>query len=116
MLRQHAFIVRMSEDYESEFAVNGKVDSVTSCLLNVETADVLVCILDRRYGPPLPPAHAYAGISATHAEIVHAQARGKRVFTFVRERSYVDHEQIRETALGSRRSGLSRTRRTRWLT
>jgi hypothetical protein len=84
----------MSEDYESEFAASGKVDSVTSCLLNVDAADVLVCILDRRYGPPLPENHQYPNISATHAEVLHAQSKGKPIFTFVRERSYIDHEQI----------------------
>lgn len=93
-LRQHAFLVRMSEDYESEFVANGKLDSVSSCLQNVESAEAVVCVLDRRYGPELPAPHAYAGVSATHAEILHARAKGKAIFTFVRERGYIDHEQV----------------------
>jgi hypothetical protein len=84
----------MSEDYESEFVASGKNDSVSSCLQNVEAAEAFVCVLDRRYGPPLPAGHSFAGVSATHAEILHARANGKAIFTFVRERSYIDHEQI----------------------
>jgi hypothetical protein len=50
-LHTHAFLVRMSEDYESEFVVNPRLDSIGSCIENVEKADVVICILDRRYGP-----------------------------------------------------------------
>jgi nucleoside 2-deoxyribosyltransferase len=93
-LRKHAFLVAMSEDYESEFKVNANMDSVSTCLLNVERADVVVCILDRRYGPPLPAGHAHAGVSATHAELKHAAAQGKPVFAFVRDKSHSEHRQI----------------------
>lgn len=93
-LRQHAFLVKTSDDYESNFAVDPTLDSVTTCLSNVETSDVLVCVLDRRYGPQLPANHKFAGRSATHAEIEHATALGMPVFGFVRERSHSEHIQI----------------------
>ena len=93
-LHRHAFLVQMSEDYESEFRVNGRVDSIMSCLLSVEGADVVVCILDRRYGTPLPAPHAFQGVSATHAEILHARAKGLPIFTFVRDKAFAEHDQI----------------------
>jgi hypothetical protein len=97
-LRGHAFLVRMSEDYESEFEVNGRVDSIESCLDNVRKADAVVCILDRRYGPVLPAAHKYAGVSARHAEILEADAVGKPIFNFVREATFIEADQITANA------------------
>ncbi len=93
-LKKHAFLVRMSEDYESEFEVNGRVDSIQSCLDNVEKADVVICILDRRYGPLLPNHHSYAGVSATHAELLHADKQSKPIFYFVRDKAFIEHDQI----------------------
>ena len=93
-LRGYSFLVRMSEDYESEFEVNGRVDSIESCLQNVAAADVIVCILDRRYGPPLPASHASAPLSATHAEIAKARALKKPIFSFIRERTFLEADQI----------------------
>ncbi len=93
-LRAHAFEVSQSDDYESAFRVDPRLDSVTSCLLAVERADVVVCVLDRRYGPPLPEEHAYAGRSATHAELLFAKEKSKRVFTFVRDTSLAEHQRI----------------------
>jgi hypothetical protein len=94
MLRRYSFLVRVSEDYESDFRVHGHMDSIASCLLNVEASDVVVCILDRRYGPSLPGSHQYGGISATHAEIRHAHSVGKPIFTFVRDKAIADYDHI----------------------
>ena len=97
-LQNHSFLVRLSDEYNSNFKVNGSVDSIASCLLNVEAADVVVLILDRRYGPILKDG-PYAGLSATHAEIQHAltllpEERRKPIFTFVRNQSVDDHERV----------------------
>ena len=93
-LEQHSFLVRLSEDYESHFYVNGRLDSIGSCLLNVEQADVVVSILDRRYGPKLPQPHDYAGKSATHAELLHARKFSKPVFTFTRDQTLGEYQQV----------------------
>lgn len=98
VLRRHSFLVRMSEDYESEFVVHGHVDSISSCLLNVEASDVMICVLDRRYGPTVPTNHQYGGHSATHAEILHARSVGKPIFTFVRDKTLADYDHIRRDA------------------
>ena len=50
VMLDHGFVVRMSEDVTSAFYVDPTDDSITSCLNNVEASDVVVCVLDRRYG------------------------------------------------------------------
>lgn len=92
-LEQHAFLVRASDDYESSFHAHGKIDSISSCLLNVEESDVIVCVLDRRYGP-VTGIEPYPSLSATHAEIEHAKKHGKPIFTFVRDQSHTESEHI----------------------
>jgi hypothetical protein len=49
-------------------------DPEDAYLSEVETADIYVGILGRRYGKPLP-----SRFSATHAEYLHAEARGLRL-------------------------------------
>jgi hypothetical protein len=52
--RYNAFLVRLSDDCDSDFKVEPIENSIKSCLNNVEQADVVVCIIDRRYGPSSP--------------------------------------------------------------
>lgn len=96
-LEHHNFIVRTSDDYESKFEVDGRLDSISTCLLNVEACDVVVCVIDRRYGPPtgLSP---YESVSATHAEIRHSEKNEKPIFTFVRDQSLLESEQVLRNA------------------
>jgi hypothetical protein len=95
-LEDNAFIVRLSDDYDSPFKVDANQDSIRSCLNNVAHADVVVCIIDRRYGPLLPFGE-FQGKSATHAEVLHAEspALRKPVFTFIRDRAFQDYTQLR---------------------
>ena len=99
-LRQHlestGFTTRLSDDYDSEFAVPGTESSVRTCLLNVQDSDVVVCVVDRRYGPPLPFGE-FVGKSATHAEVIHAMKPEfrKPIFFFIRDRAFADFEQMR---------------------
>lgn len=93
-LERYAFQVRLSEDYESAFVASGRIDSIGSCLLNVEQSDVVVAVIDRRYGPPLPSPSEYAGVSATHAELLHARKKSKPVFVLVRDRTLVECENV----------------------
>jgi hypothetical protein len=64
-------IVYRSDDPRSAFRVDPTDDSIESCLRNVERANVVVCIIDRRYGGVLKNGE-YAGMSATHVEVRHA--------------------------------------------
>jgi hypothetical protein len=90
MLTDYGFGVRMSDDYESEFVVNPNLDSIGTCLENVASSDVIICLIDRRYGPLLP--ENYGCVAATECEIVHAVKLGKPVFTFIRKDMQNDHD------------------------
>lgn len=81
-LKLNGFMVRMSEAPASGFCVEPEADSIQSCLANVESADVVLCIIDRRYGPPIPK---YENRSATHVEVLHARKFSRPVFYFIRE-------------------------------
>src|SRR5262249_16627600 len=92
-LEQHGYPVRLSDDFDSGFEADPAKDSIASCLLNVERCDAVVCVVDRRYGPPLPHGE-YAGKSATHAEIIYARKLGRPVFPFIRDRALVAYGQL----------------------
>jgi hypothetical protein len=80
--------VRASDD-PLNFEVSPTDDSIQSCLLNVARSDVVICIIDKRYGAPLPDGD-YAGISATHAEVRFAKAKQVPVYFFIRREAYVE--------------------------
>lgn len=86
-LREHlidrGLDVRLSDHPDSAFRVDGRVDSIEACLQNVETSDVVVCVLDRRAGPPLKGS--YGDHTATELEVRRALDRGKPVLLFVRD-------------------------------
>ena len=88
-LESKGFIVRISDD-PNRFDVDPTIDSIQSCLRNVEEADVVLCIVDRRYGPRLPPDNMF---SATHVEVKCARERGKPVYAFGRDRAFFDFDQ-----------------------
>lgn len=95
-LQSEGFLVRLSDVPESDFSVDPTVNSIHSCLKNVEACDVVVVVLDHRYGPPLPATIGeYAGLSATHAEVRHAVKHKKPVLYFIRDRAFNDFEQLR---------------------
>jgi Domain of unknown function (DUF4062) len=85
-------ITKSSDNPASAFHVDPTDDSIASCLANVEAADVVVCIIDRRYGGLLK-----TGLSATHAEIRHARSLKppKPVFFFVRDASFKEYDLMR---------------------
>jgi len=90
-LESKGFIVRASDD-PYRIDVEPTEDSIQTCLRNVEAADVIVCILDGRYGPPLPPERQ---LSATHAEVNHARKLGKPVCIFGRDRALAEYDLLR---------------------
>src|SRR2546423_8616086 len=80
-LETEGFLVRISEDVESGFYVDPVGDTIQSCLKNVEQSDIVVAVLDTRYGWVTPAGHArMGGLSATHAELRHARSLRKPIF------------------------------------
>jgi hypothetical protein len=96
-LGENGFQVIASDDPESAFEAKPTQHSIVSCLANVASADVVVCIIDRHYGPPLLDG-PYKGLSATHAEVRHARSFDppKPIFFFIRDRALRDHELIHQ--------------------
>ena len=89
--------VKASDDIYSDFVVNDDVNSIESCLSNVRASDAVVCIIDRRYGRPLPIGR-YKGLSATHAEIEHAREHHIPVLVFVRDKAINDFDVLRNNS------------------
>lgn len=92
-LEKRGFIVRLSEDWE-RFVVDGRKNSVETCLENLRAADAVVCILDRRYGGVMKSG-PYRGKSATHAEVDLARQLRKPLLFFIRDRADSDYQQLR---------------------
>jgi len=93
-LRRDGFVVKMSDDPNSAFYVDPLDDSIGSCLSNAEASDVVVCIIDRRYGGVLKDGPR-AGRSATELEVCHAREHGKPIFFFIREPAIRDYYALR---------------------
>ncbi len=81
-------LTRLSEVPE-DFSVSPTVDSIQNCLLNIDDSDVVFCVIDQRYGPPLADGK-HKGISATHAEIRYAIENKKPVYFFIRNEAFSD--------------------------
>jgi hypothetical protein len=87
--------VRISEDVTSDFTVDPRADSITSCLRNVDTSDVVLLIADHRYGWVLPREFPdYGGLSAVHAEYKHAREKKIPTFLFIREPALADYHRL----------------------
>lgn len=76
ILSSKGFIPKISDD-PFQFDISPTEDSIQSCIRNVDEADVVICILDKRYGPVLPPDNKY---SATHTEILRMGNRKAGLF------------------------------------
>ncbi len=97
-LKESGCIVRLSEDPMSGFNVDPSGDSIESCLRNVEASDVVICILDRRYGGRL--GGRFGDISATECEVRHARSLNpaKPILYFVRNAAEADYQQHKSNA------------------
>ena len=90
-LEGKGFIVKVSDD-PYHFDVEPTEDSIQTCLRNVDAADVIICILDGRYGPPLPPEKE---LSATHVEVRHARKLERPVYIFGRDKALAEYDLLR---------------------
>jgi hypothetical protein len=75
----------LSDSKLSDFEVHFDKNSIETCLLNIETADHVIVILDKRYGPSLKSA-GFDDLSATHLEYRKAVELKKPIHFYVRDR------------------------------
>ena len=88
--------VRQSDD-PLRIDVSHNSDSIESCLLNVANSNLVLCIIDQRYGPPLPHG-TYKGLSATHAEIHFAFENQIPVSFFIRREAFTEWSMLKRDA------------------
>lgn len=79
----------LSDDKLSDFRVQHDVNSIETCLVNVESCDEFLLILDQRYGPILEKFD-YEKVSATHLEYQRAIEKKIPVRVYVRDRLEAD--------------------------
>lgn len=84
-LRSLGIVAVLSDDKLSDFQLKHDADSIQTCLVNLESCDEVIVILDQRYGPRLGKS-GFEDISATHLEYRRAVELGKPVHFFVRDR------------------------------
>jgi hypothetical protein len=84
----------MSDEATSDFEVDLRADSISSCLANVRAADVVVVVLSQRYGPRLGK-YGFENVSATHLEYKTAVAAKKPICVFARDRLVGLHDEFR---------------------
>ena len=80
-LTSKGFTVKRSDD-PYQITLNGTANPIEVCLQNVDSAHVVVCIPDCRYGRVLPPDDRF---SATHTEIRHAREKKRPTYIFIRQ-------------------------------
>lgn len=89
LLRQIGAVPILSDSALSAFDTTPSVNSIETCLLNVDRADAFICVLDRRYGSSLAGA-GFEDISATHLEYRRAKTNQVPIHFFVRDRLEAD--------------------------
>jgi hypothetical protein len=80
----------MSDDKLSDFNLPCDANSIETCLLNVESSDAVIVVLDQRYGPALG-SYGFDDVSATHLEYRHAKFHAKPIYFYVRDRLEADY-------------------------
>ena len=80
----------MSDDKLSDFHLAFDSNSIETCLLNVDSSDAVIVILDQRYGPRLGK-HGFEDVSATHLEYRRARQCSKPIYFYVRDRLEADY-------------------------
>lgn len=89
LLRSLGISPVLSDDKLSDFILKHDASSIEACLVNVESSDAVIIVLDKRYGPSLKSA-GFDDLSATHLEYRHAVKLGKPIHFYVRDRLEAD--------------------------
>ncbi|QDU15832.1 hypothetical protein CA11_36600 [Gimesia maris] len=90
LLRELGISPVMSDEKLSEFNFVFDANSIETCLLNIESCDAVIVVLDQRYGPLLGN-YGFDDVSATHLEYRHAKKHAKPIYFYVRDRLEADH-------------------------
>ncbi len=80
----------LSDDKLSDFKVPLDLHSIQACLVNIESCDAVILLLDQRYGPSLEKT-GVSSVSATHEEYRHAVKCKKPIYVYVRDKTVADH-------------------------
>lgn len=84
----------LSDDKLSSFNELPSQNSIETCLINLRASDLVIFVLNQRYGPCLG-AH-FGNISATHLEYREAIKDNKSILFFVRDRLYADYHSYKK--------------------
>jgi hypothetical protein len=98
LLRELGICPIMSDSKLTDFKVAPDANSIETCLLNVESSDAVIVILDQRYGASLGKV-GFDDISATHLEYRHARTLQKPIYFYVRDRLEADHNIHRKNSI-----------------
>jgi len=90
LIKNLGYSVLMSDDFDSDFTIEFNVNSIETCLINLKNSDIVLFILDRRYGGKLGKA-GYKNISATQMEYELAIQENKKFFFYVRDKVEVEY-------------------------
>lgn len=90
LLRSLGITPVLSDDKLSDFAIKFDANSIETCLVNVESCDEVIVVLDKRYGPSLGGA-GFEDVSASHLEYLHAVKHKKPIHFYVRDRLEADY-------------------------
>jgi hypothetical protein len=71
-------------------------NSIDTCLVNVRSSDIFVCVLSQRYGPSLKTS-GFDDISATHLEWREAISNKKPVYMYVRDKTMAECDLWKKT-------------------
>ena len=93
-LQKQGYLVRASDLYNT-FDIAPTSGALDSCLHNIDRSDVVITIVDGLYGTLIEEG-PFAGKSVTHAELLHAQKQGKRIYCFMRSQAFADWSQLKE--------------------
>jgi len=80
----------LSDDKLSDFSLTIDDNSIQTCLVNVESSDAVIVVLNQRYGPRLGK-YGFDDVSATHLEYRRAKELKKPVYFYVRDRLEADY-------------------------
>ena len=80
----------MSDEKLSDFNSTHDANSIETCLLNVQSSDAVILVLNQRYGPRLGKC-GFDDVSATHLEYRQAKKHGIPLCFFVRDRLEADY-------------------------
>ncbi len=78
------------------FDVDSSSHSIDSCLHNLGRSDLVLCLIDRRYGSTLEK-FGHPEKSASHVEVEFAQTNGIPIYYFIRKMAFSEYGQMKRS-------------------